>query len=178
VTTRRLVAVSAATVTLLAACTRTHAAPQRSASAAAPSITAITAGPVPSPFPVASIGCSAGHPNPVIVHGLFEVKGAATGATLWALVFADHPFVAARQVKIAWHMTGDGPPQMSATNLDTGQRVAPASGPGEHTSSSWHRPGGEWGSTWLFPSPGCWRITMATSTGTGSITVTVTQPPK
>jgi hypothetical protein len=169
-------AVALVSVIVVAGCTggRTRSA----APTTAPQATVITAGSLPSPFPVAALGCSAGHLNPVIVHALFEIPGRASSATLWALAFADHPFVAAREVKIAWRMTGVGPLHLSATNLDTRQTVAPLYGAEPHTSSSWHRPGDEWGSVWVFPAQGCWRITAARSIGTGSITVTVTQPPE
>jgi hypothetical protein len=117
--------------------------------------------------------CSAGHPDEVVAHGLIEIQGDAGPASLWALVFHDHPFVVGEQVKIAWHMTGTGPLRLSASNLDTGKVVAPWNGPDAHSSSSWHRPGDEWGSVWVFPSAGCWRITAARSNVTGSLTVTV-----
>jgi hypothetical protein len=114
--------------------------------------------------------------NPV--HALFEIPGRASSATLWALSFNDYPFVVGREVKIAWRMTGVGPLSLSATSLDSHQTVAPLHGAEEHTSSSWHRPGDEWGSVWVFPTQGCWRLTAARSIGTGSITVMVTQPPE
>jgi hypothetical protein len=138
--------------------------------------TVVTAGSVSSPYPVASLGCAAGRLNPV--HALFEILGGASSATLWALAFNDYPFVAGQEVKIAWRMTGVGPLRLSATNLDTRQTVVPLRGAEPHTSSTWRRPGDEWGSVWVFPDRGCWRLTAARSIGSGSITVTVTQPPE
>ena len=165
-----------AVVALVAGCTGGHTRPP--ASTTASSATDVTAGPVPSPFHVAALSCTAGHANPVTVRALFEIEGRATVGSLWALVFADHPFVAAQQVKIAWHMTGTGSLRLSASNLDTGRVVAPWNGPEPHSSSSWHRPGDEWGTVWVFPSGGCWRITAARSNTSGSITVTVIGPPE
>jgi hypothetical protein len=124
------------------------------------------------------LGCSAGHLNPEIVHALFEIPGRASSATLWALAFNDHPFVAGQEVKIVWRMTGVGPLSLSGTNLDTGQKVGPLRGAEPHMSSTWRRPGDEWGSVWVFPTQGCWRLTATRSIGDGSITVTVSQPPE
>jgi hypothetical protein len=171
----RIVAVAGAAL-VAAACSGDRTRPTTSTTEAA--ATVITAGPVPSPFPVVSLACSAGHPDEVVAHGLIELKGDAGPASLWALVFHDHPFVVSEQVKIAWHMTGTGPLRLSASNLDTGKVVAPWNGPDAHSSSSWHRPGEEWGSVWVFPSAGCWRITAARSNVTGSLTVTVNGLPE
>jgi len=165
-----------AVLALVAGCNRGHTRPPTSTIAS--TATVVTAGPVPSPFQVASLSCTAGHANPVTVRALFEVEGRATVGSLWALVFADHPFAAVHQVKIAWHMTGTGPLHLSASNLDTGQVVAPWNGPEPHSSSSWHRPGDEWGTVWVFPAAGCWRITAARSNTSGSITMTVIGPPE
>jgi hypothetical protein len=112
------------------------------------------------------------------VHALFEIRGRASSATLWALVFNDYPFVAGQEVKIAWRMTGVGPLSLAATNLATRQKAVPLRGAEPHISSTWHRPGDEWGSVWVFPAQGCWRLTAVRSIGNGSITVTVTQPPQ
>jgi hypothetical protein len=171
-----------ALVTALAAaavasgCTGSRARPAPSTTA--PPSKVITAGSVPSPFPVVSLSCSTGRPNFVRAAPLSEVRGQSPAAGLWALVFDNAPFTVGRPVKIAWHMTGTGPLRVSATNLDTGRVVGPFDGPDFHSSSSWHRPGDEWGSVWVFPSPGCWRVTAARATGTGSVTLSVMGPPE
>ena len=105
------------------------------------------------------MACGRARPDLRRAQPIFEVVGQATGMRLGALVFDAAPLPRGREVKIAWHITGAGPVQLSATNLDDGQVTVPTSGPDSHSSSSWHRPGDEWGSLWAFPSQGCWRIT-------------------
>jgi hypothetical protein len=163
------------TVVLVAGCAggHEHAGRPAPSTVPVPVPTVITVGAIPSPFPVVSLACAAGDPNPVAAHALFEIEGHAVGGTLWALVFDDHPFTVAHQVKIAWRMSGSGPLRLSATNLDTHQTVPAWTGPDPHSSSSWHRPGDEWGSSWVFPTAGCWQITASRTTVTGAVTVTV-----
>src|SRR5579864_6930502 len=78
------IGVVAGAALVAAACSGDRARPTTSTTEAA--ATVITAGPVPSPFPVVSLACSAGHPDEVVAHGLIELKGDAGPASLWALV--------------------------------------------------------------------------------------------
>lgn len=161
---------------LIAACTAQHASDRTPPTT--PRVVTVSPAEAVDLYPTVSLSCAAGRPNVTRAQPIFEVAGQPAGAGLWALVFDPTPFYAGRQVKIAWHMTGTGPLSLSAMNLDTGQVVRPFNGPDVHSSSSWHRPGPEWGSTWVFPSQGCWRITATRSTATGSITASVSWLPE
>jgi hypothetical protein len=172
-------AVIAVAAVLAAACTGGHPTrPPVPTTPTNPTVVSISPAEAAVPYPDVSISCAPGQPNLARARGIFEVVGTGMSSQLWALVFADAPFRASEQVKIAWRMTGTGGLRLSATNLDTGQVVAPFHGPDFHSSSSWHRPGDEYGSVWVFPSQGCWRITASRATGSGSITASVTWLPE
>lgn len=124
----------------------------------------------PSPpdafVPPGDEGCRPASPARPWGRGLVESRGSGDGVELWALVFdgawadARTAVVAGavgRQIKIAWRMTGGGPLSLVATRGD-GRTVVPIQEPTPHGGSSWDRPGDEWGSTFVFPEPGCWRI--------------------
>ena len=103
-----------------------------------------------------------------------DIRGQASGATLWALPFAPLPFDAGREVKIVWRMNGSGSPEFTVTDpggdADTD---ALQWRPEEHLSSSWDRPGDEWGTGFRFAGPGCWHIIVRRDDGVGSIAVRV-----
>jgi hypothetical protein len=95
-----------------------------------------------------------------------EVLGTAVGGKLWALFFngewassesAVLAGVVGKRVKIVFRMTGSGGFDIAAIAPD-GTRVGPVWGPVFHPSSTWTRPGLEWGAGFVFPQPGCWRI--------------------
>jgi hypothetical protein len=66
-------------------------------------------------------------------------------------------------VKIVWRVTGSG-------GLQLGGRTHPLQwGPDAHGSSTYTRPGEEWGAGYLFTQPGCW--TLRAIRGTASATV-------
>jgi hypothetical protein len=86
------------------------------------------------------------------------VKGQApAGVELWALLFTDYPIHAAKEVKIVWRMTGRGDLALRALGPQD-QQLRPEWGPEPHTGSNWNRPGGEWGSGFIFPASGCWTV--------------------
>jgi hypothetical protein len=97
-----------------------------------------------------------------------ELRGVARGADLWALAFAPLPFARGKEIKIVWRMTGSGPLEISAI-LPDGTRAKRTFGPEEHSGSSWHRPGQEWGTGFVFPKAGCWRLHLARTTGAGDV---------
>ncbi len=104
---------------------------------------------------------------------LVEVHGSAEHGTLWALIFQrpGNPVRASKQVKIVWRMTGRG--DLSLVAVDgTGTQVAPDA-LGAHLSSTWHRPGDEWGSLFTFPDPGCWEIHAERTSVAGDVWLTV-----
>jgi hypothetical protein len=90
--------------------------------------------------------------------GFPEFEGASTSSvTLYGLLFASYPVPARHDTKIAWRMTGSGDVRFQALGPQ-GQHIAPAWGPEPHMSSTWTRPGDEWGTGFRFPVGGCWTI--------------------
>lgn len=81
--------------------------------------------------------------------------------------------LAGQEVKIAWGMTGSGRFHVTAYGPD-GQRLLPAWGPERHSGSNWVHPGGEWGTGFVFPSPGCWRIHARRAYPSGNIWLLLT----
>ena len=101
-------------------------------------------------------------------------QGAATDSTMFALFFVDTSgWVAGKEIKVVWRMTGSGDLTMTAAGPD-GRTITPVWGPEPHTSSTFNRPGDEWGTGWVFPVAGCWAF-HATRTGgqTGVLAVRV-----
>lgn len=108
--------------------------------------------------------------------GVGDIRGRATGATLWALPFKPLPLIAGQEVKIAWRMTGSGPPQFTVTSPSGEDADVLQWGPEAHSDSTWNRPGDEWGTGFHFTHAGCWRITVRRDNATGSISVKVVDP--
>jgi hypothetical protein len=102
---------------------------------------------------------------------LSEAQGVGHDATLWALFF--HPLTRNAEIKVVWRMTGAGDLSMRATGPD-GATVTPVWGPESHGSSTWDRPGDEWGTGWVFPTAGCWTVRAARSqSGTGELAIQI-----
>jgi len=102
-----------------------------------------------------------------------ERQGIGQGATLWALFFPEGPTLrAGQELKVVWRMTGHGNFTISATG-PTGGVVQPIWGPEGHPSSSWTRPGDEWGTGWVFPAAGCWIVTAKRDDATGYLVLRV-----
>ncbi|MDA0637089.1 hypothetical protein OUY22_27110 [Nonomuraea sp. MCN248] len=99
--------------------------------------------------------------------GFREVRGTSRDAELWGLPFAEAPFEAGAEVKIVWRMTGDGPLKVSATG--PGGKRAKLVWMEEHGGSNWRRPGHEWGTGWVFPTPGCWKVELSRTRGSGHV---------
>jgi hypothetical protein len=100
--------------------------------------------------------------------GLIEVHGSATpGVSLWALVFDRVPVPVGQQVKIAWRMTGSG--AFTVAGRDARGPARLPDGPGQHGSSTWDRPGQEWGTVWVFPRSGCWHLRAIRGTASGDV---------
>lgn len=100
--------------------------------------------------------------------GLPEVRGTVTKGQLWALVFDALPLQAKQEVKIVWRMTGKGSFHISAQHTD-GTRTKPVWGPQAHGGSTWNRPGEEWGTGFVFPKAGCWRVHARRATTAGDV---------
>lgn len=93
-------------------------------------------------------------PSPQTTSSLAEVKG----TRLWALVFGAMPLKAATNTKIVWRMSGHGAFQIAAKTTD-GTGASMSFGPEPHQSSTWNVPNtDEWGTGFIFPKAGCWRV--------------------
>jgi hypothetical protein len=112
---------------------------------------------------------------------LGEVFGTAVGGQLWALFFrgewasSDSAVLAGvvgEEVKIVFRITGFGKFAVAATGPDDAS-VGPVWGPVFHPSSSWTRPGREWGASFVFAQPGCWRIRATHGDVAGDVWVLV-----
>ncbi len=97
-----------------------------------------------------------------------------TDGELWALLFFDQAR-AHQDLKFVWRIAsiGTGPSfQIDAKN-ENGKTTLPIWGPEFHESSSWHRPGLEYGTGFNFPEPGCWTITVTSGATIGEIVLDV-----
>jgi hypothetical protein len=113
-----------------------------------------------------------------------EVKGTAKNVSLWALSFLPERAswidprvlrldgVRGKQLKIVWRMTGRGRFRLLATGPG-GLRVRPFWGPQRHVSSTWTRPGDEWGSGFVLPKKGCWRLRATRGASHGDVWLVV-----
>jgi hypothetical protein len=100
-----------------------------------------------------------------------ETKGTGVnGADLYGLVMpgAGLPLRVGEQVKIVWRMTGHGPLLATATS-PSGAPTPLTFGPDEHLSSSYQRPGDEWGTGYLFTEPGCSHLHFARDDTTADV---------
>ena len=97
-----------------------------------------------------------------------EVRGIGIDASVYGLLFLSHPLPIrdGEEVKIVWRMTGDGDLTVTyeAPNARPGVLTF---GPTPHASSSYNRPGDEWGTGFLFDEPGCWHIHLQRTSGAG-----------
>jgi hypothetical protein len=73
---------------------------------------------------------------------------------------------------MVWRATGSGPLSLVATSNAMRRPLRPNQLT-HHESSTWNRPGDEWGTLWRFPSTGCYKITATRSGQSASIDVTV-----
>jgi hypothetical protein len=86
-----------------------------------------------------------------------EIRGTTSdGIELYALLFAKTPIRAGDEVKIVWRITAGGPVVAAISPLGTPAEVT--FGPESHLSSSFSRPGDEWGIGYVFNEPGCWHL--------------------
>jgi hypothetical protein len=102
---------------------------------------------------------------------LDEAQGIGRDATVWALFF--NPPRRNTEIKVVWRMTGAGDLSMRATG-PSGTTTVPAWGPEPHLDSTWHKPGDEWGTGWVFPTAGCWTVHATRSqSGSGELAVLI-----
>ena len=103
--------------------------------------------------------------------GLPEVEGTSSQVQLWGLIMAtgpDNPLRANEQVKIVWRITGSG--ELHLSSIGPNGRTHPLQwGPALHASSTYQRPGQEWGAGYLFAQPGCWTLHATRGTATADV---------
>jgi hypothetical protein len=98
-----------------------------------------------------------------------EVRGSTRRGSLFGLMFGERvPPRAGDEVKIVWRMTGHGSLKVRLTAPD-GKRNPLTFGPVAHSSSSYQRPGDEWGTGFRFAKAGCWHIRLARSNNVGDV---------
>ncbi|MFG1925034.1 hypothetical protein [Cryptosporangium sp. NPDC048952] len=118
----------------------------------------------PPPVPPVASACPA---DPVL-----ETAGPprrqAVGAEATAMFFSD-TVVRGAEVKIVWSMPGSGDFAIRAVGATT---VEPVWGPDVHLD-----PPDEWGTGWVFPSPGCWTFEARRGADTARVTIRVAASP-
>jgi len=90
----------------------------------------------------------------------------------WALLFFGEAH-ANQELKIVWRITTTELAVTAEAQHEDGTIVAPIWGPEYHESSTWERPGEEWGTGFNFSKPGCWRITVTSGETKGDIILEV-----
>jgi hypothetical protein len=111
-----------------------------------------------------------------------QVRGVARHATLRTLfvlpvgaVWTDparavFSGLVGQEVKIIWGMTGVGAFHVVALGPDA-DRVEPLWGPQRHSRGNWIHPGAEWGTGFVLPSAGCWRLHVVRGRRSGDIEI-------
>jgi hypothetical protein len=108
--------------------------------------------PAPPGFgPLGAADCSP--PSPTDGRDIF---GTSAGAQFWALPFWRADAAVGKDVKTVFKLTSHVPTVFYAVSPDG--RVVQPDWFTVHGSSSWNRPGFEWGAGFTFDGPGCWRI--------------------
>jgi hypothetical protein len=104
--------------------------------------------------------------------GFGEIQGdMQSEGELWALLFFKTAWTNAEQ-KIVWRITGVGGVFEAQAENESGTIVQPV-WKQYHDSSTWERPGDEWGTVFIFPEPGCWIITVTYGETKGTIALKV-----
>jgi hypothetical protein len=75
-------------------------------------------------------------------------------------------------VKIVWRMTGSGDLRLWATDPG-GRSHTLLWGPSAHGSSSYDRPGDEWGAGYRFTRAGCWLLRATRGDATADVWIEV-----
>jgi hypothetical protein len=107
-----------------------------------------------------------------------EIQGTMKSAgELWALLFFDTAH-ANEELKFVWRITftGIGQGFHAEARNEKGMTILPVWGPDFHESSTWKRPGEEWGTGFNFPTSGCWTITVTSGVTKGEIYLDVLPP--
>jgi hypothetical protein len=103
--------------------------------------------------------------------GLAEVRATASDIDVWGLFWATPPLPVDEEIKIVWRVTGMGEFDIRATQGTTEADLT--FDPNPHQGSNFQRPGDEWGTAFVFPSPGCWEIQITRGADTAYVWVEV-----
>jgi len=160
-TARATMAVVGGVLAGLTACTSSPPAPEVAAEPSA--VTAVPAGP----------DCGSSSPARILQPGLAELAGVSTAGELAVLVTRPDALFVGQEVKLIWRVTGAGPLQLSATAPGGADMQPLVWGPTRHPTSTWQRPGDEWGTGYRFTSAGCWRLAATRDGASGYVTLTV-----
>ena len=119
-------------------------------------------------------------PSPILksANSFPEIQGTMqSDGELWALLFFDAAH-ANEDLKFVWRITftGAGAGFHAQAENEKGTVLLPVWGPDFHESSTWKRPGQEWGTGFNFPTPGCWTITVTSGATKGEIYLDVLAP--
>ena len=160
-------------VLILAACTSTLSSPTPAARTTTPSATRATSSALTthgSPAAIGQPGCKP--PSPINRGAGFpEVEGTSDQVQLWGLIMVngpDNPLRVNEDVKVVWRITGSG--ELLLTSIAPNGGTHPLQwGPDEHLSSTYQRPGQEWGAGYLFTQPGCWDLHAIRGTATADV---------
>jgi hypothetical protein len=113
------------------------------------------------------------HPPPAPAHANEGFQGESSSGSVVALLFADPSDLSAgKELKIVWRVTGTGMARFSATGPGS-RSIAPVWGPEGHGGSNFNYPGEEWGTGFLFPTPGCWTVHVQRDDLTGSLSLPI-----
>ena len=91
--------------------------------------------------------------------GLPEMHADTIGnGDVWALLLEGPTSSVNSATLIVWRATGSGAFQVYASGPGNA-RLLPVNGPDPHPGgSNWQRPGDEWQTNFIFPTPGCWQL--------------------
>jgi hypothetical protein len=119
-------------------------------------------------------GCRPASPVTLLGSFLSQVEGTGHDVTLWGLLMFPHalPARVGDQEKIVWRMTGTGSLTLEAIGPG-GTHHRLAWGPAAHLSSSWNKPGDEWGAGYIFTAPGCWDLHAIRGNATADVWIRV-----
>lgn len=104
--------------------------------------------------------------------GLAETRATSDSIEAWGLLWQTPPLEIDQEIKMVWRATGSGEVRIRAIS-EEGEVIEPTWGPDLHADSNFDRPGDEYGSAFVFPSPGCWEIEIARGNDTAHVWVRV-----
>ena len=99
------------------------------------------------------------------------MEGTGDRIQMWGLIMTSGPHGPVRvgeDVKIVWRITGSGPLRLLTVD-PTGREQPLQWGPDPHLSSTYTRPGDEWGAGYRFTEPGCWTLRALRGTASASV---------